>query len=70
MIFRSENYIEGGGTWFFSEIFLSPIRIKLLSVIVLGQLNSGTVKVPAIEPIFCCGRKNMDFFGFLRFSLK
>jgi hypothetical protein len=33
------DYIEGGGgggggTWFFSEIFLSPIRTKLLSVIV------------------------------------
>jgi hypothetical protein len=53
MIFRSETYIEGGGTWFFSKTFLSPIRIKLLSVIVEGQLNSGEVKVPAIEPIFC-----------------
>jgi hypothetical protein len=55
MIFRSENYIEGGGTWYFSKIFLSPIRIKLLSDIVYGQLNSGIVKVPAIEPIFSCG---------------
>jgi hypothetical protein len=33
MIFRSENYIEGGSTWFFSKKFLSPIRTKLLSVI-------------------------------------
>jgi hypothetical protein len=61
-------YRRGGGTWFFSEIFLSPIRTKLLSVIVLGQLNSGTVKVPAIEPIFCCGSKNMDFLVFAIFS--
>jgi hypothetical protein len=55
MIFRSENYIEGGGTWYFSKIFLSPIRIKLLSVIVSGQLNSGIVKVPALDPICLCG---------------
>jgi hypothetical protein len=54
----------------FSKIFLSPIRTKLLSVIVLGQLNSGIVKVPAIEPIFCCGSEKYGFFGFLRFSLK
>jgi hypothetical protein len=32
-------------------------------------LNSGIVKVPAIEPIFAVGGKNMDFF-FLRISLK
>jgi hypothetical protein len=70
MIFRSENYIEGGSTWFFSKKFLSPIRTKLLSVIVYGQLNSGIVKVPAIEPIFCCGSQKYGFFGFLRFSLK
>jgi hypothetical protein len=72
MIFGSENYIEGGGTWFFSKIFLSPIRTKLLSVIVYSgvQLNSGIVKVPAIEPIFCCGSQKYGFFGFLRFSLK
>jgi hypothetical protein len=69
MIFRSENYIEGGVRGFF-EIFLSPIRTKLLSVIVQGQLNSGIVKVPAIEPIFCCGSQKYGFFGFLRFSLK
>jgi hypothetical protein len=54
----------------FSKFFLSPIRTKLLSVIVLGQLNSGIVKVPAIEPIFCCGSQKYGFFGFLRFSLK
>jgi hypothetical protein len=54
----------------FSKFFLSPIRTKLLSVIVLGQLNSGIVKVPAIEPIFCCGGQKYGFFGFLRFSLK
>jgi hypothetical protein len=70
MIFRSENYIEGGGTWFFRTFFLSPIRTKLLSVIVYGQLNSGIVKVPAIEPIFCCGSQKYGFFGFLRFSRK
>jgi hypothetical protein len=70
MIFRSENYIEGGSTWFFSKNFLSPIRTKLLSVIVYGQLNSGIVKVPAIEPIFCCGSQKYGFFCFLRFSLK
>jgi hypothetical protein len=34
MIFRSENYIEGGGYVVFSKFFLSPIRTKLLSVIV------------------------------------
>jgi hypothetical protein len=67
MIFRSENYIEGGSTWFFSKNFLSPIRTKLLSVIVYGQLNSGIVKVPAIEPIFCCGSQNMDFLVFCVF---
>jgi hypothetical protein len=33
-------------------------------------LNSGIVKVPASEPIFAVGAKNMDFFGFLRISLK
>jgi hypothetical protein len=70
MIFRSENYIEGGSAWFFSKNFLSPIRTKLLSVIVQGQLNSAIVKVPAIEPIFCCGSQKYGFFGFLRFSLK
>jgi hypothetical protein len=70
MIFRSENYIEGGSTRFFSKIFLSPIRTKLLSVIVQGQLNSGMVKVQAIEPIFCCGSQKYGFFVFLRYSLK
>jgi hypothetical protein len=54
----------------FSKNFLSPIRTKLLSVIVYGQLNSGIVKVSAIEPIFCCGSQKYGFFGFLRFSLK
>jgi hypothetical protein len=53
----------------FSKFFLSPIRTKLLSVIVYGQLNSGIVKVPAIEPIFFCGSQKYGFFGFLRFSL-
>jgi hypothetical protein len=33
-------------------------------------LNSGIVKVPAIEPIFFCGSQKYGFFGFLRFSLK
>jgi hypothetical protein len=49
---------------------LSPIRTKLLSVIVLDELNSGIVKVPAIGPIFCCGSQKYGFFGFLRISLK
>jgi hypothetical protein len=49
---------------------LSPIRTKLLSVIVEDELNSGIVKVPAIEPIFCCGSQKYGFFGFLRISLK
>jgi hypothetical protein len=29
-------------------------------------LNSGIVKVPAIELIFCCGSQKYGFFGFLR----
>jgi hypothetical protein len=33
-------------------------------------LNSGVVKVPAIEPIFCCESQKYGFFGFLRISLK
>jgi hypothetical protein len=33
-------------------------------------LNSGIVKVPAIEPIFCCGSQKYGFFGFLRISPK
>jgi hypothetical protein len=33
-------------------------------------LNSGIVKVPASEPIFCCGSQKYGFFGFLRISLK
>jgi hypothetical protein len=33
-------------------------------------MNSGIVKVPAIEPIFCCGSQKYEFFGFLRISLK
>jgi hypothetical protein len=56
--------------WLFPENFLSPIRTKLLSVIVLDESNSGIVKVPAIEPIFCCGTQKLGFFGFLRISLK
>jgi hypothetical protein len=47
---------------------MSPIRTKLLSVIVYDELNSGIVKVP--EPIFCCGSQKYGFFGFLRISLK
>jgi hypothetical protein len=34
------------------------------------ELNRGIVKVPAIEPIFCCGSQKYGFFGFLRISLK
>jgi hypothetical protein len=49
---------------------LSPIRTKLLSVIVEDELNSGIVKVPAIEPIFCCGSRKYGFFGFLLISRK
>jgi hypothetical protein len=49
---------------------LSPIRTKLLSVIVQDELNSGIVKVPAIEPFFFCGSQKYGFFGFLRISLK
>jgi hypothetical protein len=30
-------------------------------------LNSGIVKVPAIEPIFSVGAKNMDFLVFCDF---
>jgi hypothetical protein len=33
-------------------------------------LNSGIVKVPAIETIFCCGSQKYGFFGFLRISVK
>jgi hypothetical protein len=33
-------------------------------------LNSGIVKVPAIETIFCCGSQKYGLFGFLRISLK
>jgi hypothetical protein len=33
-------------------------------------LNSGIVKVPVIEPIFCCGSQKYGFFGFLPISLK
>jgi hypothetical protein len=58
------------GTWLFSKNFLSPIRTKLLSVIVLDELNSGIVNVPPIEPIFCYGCEKYGFFGFLRNSLK
>jgi hypothetical protein len=54
----------------FSKKFLSPIRTKLLSVIVEVELNSGIRKVPAIEPIFCCGSQKYGFFVFLRISLK
>jgi hypothetical protein len=54
----------------FSKNFLSPIRTKLLSVIIEDELNSGIVKVPAIEPIFCCGSQKYGFFVFLRISLK
>jgi hypothetical protein len=42
----------------------------LLSVIEYDELNSGIVKVPAIEPIFCCGSQKYEFFGFLRISPK
>jgi hypothetical protein len=28
------------------------------------------VKVPAIEPIFCCGCQKYGFFGFFRITLK
>jgi hypothetical protein len=49
---------------------LLPIRTKLLSVIVWDELNSGIVKVPAIEPIFCCGSQKYGLFGFLRISQK
>jgi hypothetical protein len=33
-------------------------------------LNSGIVKVPAIESIFSYGSQKYGFFGFLRISLK
>jgi hypothetical protein len=42
----------------------------LLSVIVQDELNSGIVKVPAIEPMFCCGSQKYGFFGFWQISLK
>jgi hypothetical protein len=53
-----------------SKNILSPIRTKLLSVIVQDELNSGIVNVPPIEPIFCCGSEKYGFFGFLRIFLK
>jgi hypothetical protein len=31
---------------------------------------SGIAKVPAIEPIYCCGSQKYGFFVFLKFSLK
>jgi hypothetical protein len=39
MFFRGANLIEGGGTWFFRKIFLSPIRTKLRWVIELGWVE-------------------------------
>jgi hypothetical protein len=57
MIFRIKN-------------FLSLILTNLMSVIIEDELNSGIVKVPPIEPIFCCGSQKYGFFGFLRISLK
>jgi hypothetical protein len=54
----------------FFQKFFAPIRTKLLSVIIEDELNSGIVKVPPIEPIFCCGSPEYGFFVFLRISLK
>jgi hypothetical protein len=48
----------------FSENFLSPIRTKLLSVIVYDELNSGIVKVPAIEPHFLLWEPKIWIFWF------
>jgi hypothetical protein len=72
MIFRSENYIEGGREYmvFFEKIFVADSNQIAVSYSIGSQLNSGIVKVPAIEPIFFCGSQKYGFFGFLRFSLK
>jgi hypothetical protein len=54
---------------FFEKFFVDDSNQIVVSYCI-GQLNSGIVKVMAIEPIFCCGSQKYGFFVFLRFSLK
>jgi hypothetical protein len=69
MIFRSENYIEGGVRCFFEKIFVADSNQIAVSYCI-GSVEFRYSKIPAIEPIFCCGSQKYGFFGFLRFSLK
>jgi hypothetical protein len=54
---------------FFEKFFVADSNQIAVSYCI-ELLNSGTVKVPAIEPIFCCGSQKYGFFGFLRISLR
>jgi hypothetical protein len=65
MIFQSENYIEGVVRGFFEKFFVADSNQIAVSYCI-GSV-SGIVKVPAIEPIFCCGSQKYDFLVFCDF---
>jgi hypothetical protein len=57
---------KGGYVVFFRKFFVADSNQIAVSYCI-GRVNSGIVKVPASEPIFAVGAKNMDFLVFCEF---
>jgi hypothetical protein len=68
MIFRSENYIEGGGYMvFFEKIFVADLnQIAVSYCIGSVEFRYSKSSVP-LNPFFAVGAKNMDFLVFCDF---
>jgi hypothetical protein len=65
MIFRSENYIEGGVRGFFENFFVADSNQIAVSYCIgsVGQYK----KFRPLNPFFAVGAKNRDFLAFCEF---
>jgi hypothetical protein len=65
MIFPSENYIKGGGVrGYFPKIFCRRFENQIAVSYCKDELNSGIVKVSAIEPILLLWKAKIWIFWF------
>jgi hypothetical protein len=69
MIFRSENYIEGGYMVFFEKNFVADLNQIAVSYCI-GSVEFRYSKSSGHWTHFFCGSQKYGFFGLLRFSLK